>query len=217
MQYRRFALENELPEAEAKAIHALYNTKAYPGLKDWRKSIQAELRVGNKRMLTNPMGRQVRLLDEWSPSLLDKAYAFKPQSTVADIVNDAMIQIYENQSRTFQAMLPGWAQKHDSLLFNYPVANPYMGQWCNAVREYMSPELSINGHVFRLNVDLKVGYDWSNMKGVEFVSGGASMRERVNAALASLQQAGSSPVQIDAHHPDPEWYPSSDLLDQRAA
>ena len=162
MRYRRFALENEMPEADAKPIVELYRTEAYPGLVDWHESIKGELKH-NDRTLENLLGRKVRLLDQPGPDLWDKAYSFKPQSTVADIVLDGMCLCYEDDSSLFEPMVIS-ANVHDSLLFQYP-AEPQerVKEFARAVRRYMSPALTALGREFVLGVDIKAGPDWGHM------------------------------------------------------
>ena len=191
MQYRRFALENEMPENDAKAIHELYNTKAYPGLPGWRRGIQTELKT-NARVLTNPLGRKVRLLDEWGSDLLMAAYSFKPQSTVGDIVNEALVKIYRSQDPEFKDMLPGWAQKHDSLLLQSHSKSPYLGLWASTVRRLMSPLLTINGHEFRLGVDMKVGWNWGDMKEVPWTPDPVQLQRDISEALSELRPLASA-------------------------
>ena len=162
MGYRRFGEDNEMPETDAKRIHYLYSNEAYPGIRKWWASIQEELRT--KRTLTNCFGRKVHLREEWGSRLFDKAYSFKPQSTVVDSVNQAMRLAYFDERPEFKPMRLG-AQVHDSLLNIYPDDNPrQMLDFMFSMREHMRPELEYNDHKFRLSVDIKVGKRWADMR-----------------------------------------------------
>lgn len=180
MGYRRFALENEMPETDAKTIHQLYSTQAYPGLSNWWKSIKNELK-SNHRMLSNCFGRKVRLLQEAGSELYDAAYSFKPQSTVGDVVNRAMTAAYDDDSPAFRPMRLG-AQVHDSLMLQYPVDGPLLGEWLLAMKRYLQPDLTYSGKTFRLGVDLKVGYDWGNMATIKWADDPAEVARLVRAA-----------------------------------
>jgi hypothetical protein len=166
MRYRRFALENEMPETDAKPIVELYRTKAYPCLVRWHESIRKELK-DNNRVLTNLLGMKVRLLDQPGSDLWDKAYSYKPQSTVSGIILQAMKLIYDDETPLFEPMRMK-ANVHDSLLLQYPV-DPWERfiEFACKVRKYMSPVLHCNGRDFSLGVDAKYGFNWGDMNKLE--------------------------------------------------
>lgn len=174
MKYRRFALENEIPEADAKPIVYMYNNVAYPGLLDWRRRIQEQLR--KDRTLTNCFGRKVKLRDAWGPDLLNAAYSFVPQSTVFDVTRQGMVRFYDS---TMPCMLKAnlVAQVHDSLLFEYPCDRPEdivsMAEFILKMKEILAVPLEYEGRKFRLGVDLKLGApegSWGGMKEEEMGS-----------------------------------------------
>jgi len=164
MKYRRAALEWEIPEPDARPIVEGYSEHAYPGIKDYWKGIVAELRKG--RTLTNCFGRKVKLMGEWGQELFDQAYSFKPQSTVGDITLQAMCSIYEDDDLLDLRL---GAQVHDSLLLQAEVPAStlewdYLELSCKKVIQHLSPELEYNGYKFRLNVDIKIGINWGDMR-----------------------------------------------------
>jgi len=166
MKYRRAALEWEIMESEAAPIVAAYTEVAYPGIPKWWEATRQTMKE-NDRTLTNCFGRKVRLLGEWGSDLFDKAYSFVPQSTVVDIVLEAMCAAFEDTSEPFQRMNLG-AQVHDSLMALYPTDNwGDLTHFCHQMVEYMRPELNYGGHTFRLNVDIKVGISWGDMHSVK--------------------------------------------------
>src|SRR5262252_5768753 len=101
MKYRRFALENEMLEADAQPIVERYVNVAYPGIKDYWAGVKKELK-DNRRTLVNCFGRKVKLRGEWGEELFNQAYSFKPQSTVVDSVNGAMVLAYTDESPDFK-------------------------------------------------------------------------------------------------------------------
>jgi DNA polymerase I-like protein with 3'-5' exonuclease and polymerase domains len=187
MQYRRFALENEMDENEAKKIVSFYSTKAYPGLEGWWERIRRQLR--DNRTLTNCFGRRRRFLETWGPELFMEAYAFIPQSTIVDIFNTGMPRIYDDQSRDFRT-LKIKNQVHDSGVFQLDVTLTRDG-YASAVRvirriafDYLNPTLHYSGRDFQIRTDLKIGRHWGDdMRGVGLHDGDTDKIAR------SLQEA----------------------------
>lgn len=163
MRYKRFALLNEMTEADARIIVALYREVAYPGLVRWHEEIRQELKT-NDRTLTNLLGRRVRLLDQSGPDLWDAAYSFKPQSTVADIVLGAMAAAYQDRSNLFEHMRLK-ANVHDSVLVWYPTKPEWrLIEFARGMVKYLSPKLLSKGRSFTLGVDVKCGPNWGAME-----------------------------------------------------
>ncbi len=160
MRHRRFALENEMPENDAKPIVELYRTQAYPGLVDWHEEVRAQIR--KDRTLTNLLGCKVRLLDQPGPDLWNKAYSYIPQSTVATIVRRAMVNAYHDPRDLFRPMAL-CANVHDSLLIQYPEEpKDRFAEWIRAIKEHMRPVLEAKGREFCLDVDVKIGHRWGS-------------------------------------------------------
>jgi hypothetical protein len=167
MRYRRFALENEMPETDAKPIVELYRTQAYPGLLDYHEEVRETIKKKD-RTLQNLLGRKVRLLDQPGPDLWDKAYSFIPQSTVFDVCRIGFMKVFRDMS---PAMRPARmkAQVHDSIMFNYPndTSQDQLIEFACKVREYLSVPLVAKGRQFRLGVDCKAGPNWGEMQKVK--------------------------------------------------
>lgn len=170
MKYRRFALENEMLEGDAQPICDAYVNKAYPGIQDYWRDIRDELK-NNQRTLVNCFGRKVKLRGEWGEELFNQAYSFKPQSTVVDSVNQAMVKAYNDDSMPFKEMFLG-AQVHDSLQVQSHIPE-LESEWedlvamCLTIKEdYMRPVLHYHQD-FRLNCDMKIGLNWGDMHKVK--------------------------------------------------
>lgn len=160
--FRMFALINEMLEGEAKKVIELYKHVAYPGIPQWHQSIQSKLRNG--RTLVNCYGRKYTFLNQWGNDLFKAAYAFLPQSTVADNVNDAIISTYYDEDPCL-APLELLGQVHDSILFQYPIAElDFLLPALAKVKHYLEPTLSYNGRDFVIDTDAKVGIYWGDMK-----------------------------------------------------
>lgn len=156
--YWRFALENEIPEAEAKTYVSAYSG-VYVNLPLYWEAIERKLSKDN-RTLENCFGHKRRFLDEWGRGLIKQGVAYNPQSTSVWVVNYAMRDIYNNDTEPFEDL---WlhAQVHDELLFSYPI-----NKWRNAAEvilgceAYMSPTISYEGRDFRIGTDLAIGLNW---------------------------------------------------------
>jgi len=157
MSARRFSLENEIPERDSKRIVALYHA-GYPGIRQtFHTSVKRALE--DDRVLTNCFGRRRRFLGQWSDTLCKEAYAFIPQSTVADIINKAYCIIYEKEvpKNTFIPI----TQVHDSILVEaYYRSTQELYDGLHRMEEYMTPTLHYNGMDFTIDTDIKAGYSW---------------------------------------------------------
>jgi hypothetical protein len=163
VKYKTFALVNEIQEAEARKIIQLYRTRAYPGIPMWQDSIKSELQNNNKT-LTNCFGRVRRFYDPPGEELWDKAFAFKPQSTVFDICRKGMVHVYNSEEmccREAELM----SHTHDSNTYQFPLQDlRLLEAFCyNTIHKYMNPICHYNGRDFQINTTAKMGYDLSNM------------------------------------------------------
>jgi len=187
MRFRRFALENEIDESEAKTMVELYNNEAYPRIPKWQESIRHELRH-NDRTLYNLFGSKVRLLDEWGDDLFNAAYSYKPQSTIGEMVNQAICDLYEDRSP--ECLLADLlTQTHDSATLQYPTHDfVQMAQF--AIKfglGYMNPTLTANGHDFIVATDMKVGLNWGTMKEVKLTRNVVALAAELEKTFHQLQ------------------------------
>ena len=159
--YRKWAADNNVSEAEAKSIRALYLEEAYPGIPEYWEQVEHELEHNN-RTLTNCFGRKRRFLDVWGPDLTKAAIAFRPQSTSVDIVNQfGWLKWWDNR-HDFQAEC--LLQVHDELIFQHPMQD--MGaatRFAESMKKYLEPTVEYNGHSFKVGTTMKVGLNRGNM------------------------------------------------------
>lgn len=162
MRPRRFAMETELDERDAKRIYDAYLTVAYPGITVWWEGIRNQLR--KDRTLTNCFGHKRRFLDQWGTELFQAAYSFLPQSTVVQMVNRGMSRIYADQSDLFR-QFEILAQVHDSILTQHIVTPTFIeaARVAKKIDEYLSPVIQYSGREFNIKTDLKMGISWGHM------------------------------------------------------
>lgn len=157
----KFALINEIEQAEAKRIVAMYH-HIYPGIRQtYYTNVQRQLQ--KDRTLTNCFGRKVRFMDAWGHDLWKQGYSMLPQSTVVDSLNKGMVQIYHDRTLTVDANIDILAQVHDSILMQVPIPVVESGQFAKLqemVYNYVSPELTYNSRSFKIPTDMKVGTNW---------------------------------------------------------
>jgi len=183
MKFRRFALELEIEEREAKIIVTSYRTDAYPGIPVWHKTTRELL--NKDRTLVNCFERKRVFMDAWGPELFDAAYSFIPQSTVFDITRTAMVKIYQE--------IPGMdllAQVHDSVLTQYDDSDlEEVAEVCGLIaNDFMNPRMEYNSRSFQIKTDVKIGYKWGdeNMKKVVISENKRETAVRISEALDSL-------------------------------
>lgn len=192
--YWRFALENEIPEAEAKIYVSGY-TNVYVNLPLYWEAVERKLNKNN-RVIENCFGHKRRFLDEAGRNLIKQAVAYVPQSTSVWVVNYAMRDIYNDDTPPFEDL---WlhAQVHDELLFSYPidkwreVAEVILG--CEA---YMTPTISYEGRQFRIGTDLAIGINWgeassenpSGMKKIPLLKDAERLEELLEGTYGSFAQ-----------------------------
>lgn len=205
MKYRRFALENEIPEAEAADMVELYTKAAYPRIPSgfWEPTV-AQLR--KDRTLRNCFGRKVRLLGEWGVELFDKAYSFVPQSTVGDIVNRAIRAAYEDEAPSVRKA-DLLVQTHDSATYQYPLDFGDMADFIirfSSEEHLMNPTLEYSGTKFRIGTDVKVGLNRGHMKEVKLSGGASELADRLEEAwIAATKSLGAQSSEAPQAHTPP--------------
>lgn len=140
--------------SDAKKLMELYH-RANPLLRIWYQRIQAQLR--ENRILVNLLGRKHKFLDRWGDSLFRSAYSFKPQSTVGDLLNKAMLNFYNTHGSIYDLLL----QLHDAM---YVVCNEGEEDvCCKRIYDCMIIPIEINGELMTIDVDFKIGKSWGEM------------------------------------------------------
>lgn len=184
--YRMFALMNEIEESEGKRFVEAYH-RAWPGVRDtFQANIQRQLK--RNRTLTNCFGRKCYLMEAMGEELFKQGYAFIPQSTVGDIVNQGLIRCM-NDDALYMRDLEQLSQVHDSGIFQYP-PNDWlsMALACQRIVRHLSPQCEYNGRQFTLGVDAKVGLNRAHMREVAISADERETAFALQAAYEALRQ-----------------------------
>lgn len=154
MGARTFATMAGVTEGRAKQLLNQYFA-AYPRIKYWQTQIQDTLR--RTRTLTTPFGRKRTFYNEWSEAIKKEGLAYIPQSTVADLVNQALIDIHKSKYAWLDILL----QVHDSLVFQ--CKDDYVDQAVIMIKAAMTRPLLIHRRELVIPVDVKVGPNWEDL------------------------------------------------------
>lgn len=79
----------------------------HPGIAEWHDRI--ELSLATNRTVTNPFGASITFFDR-TPTLMNEAVAWIPQSTVGTVINKGILNVHNNMRDDVQLLL----QVHDS-------------------------------------------------------------------------------------------------------
>ena len=145
--------------AECKKLLIAYQNR-FPGLRRWHESIDAE--VSQTRILYNLFGRPKRFLGMLDDTTFRNAYSYKPQSTVAELLNRGMIKIYHDPffkkpEHEFKFL----ATVHDSILFMTPIKHiKHLPNVYQQMHKHLSHEFTYKGRSFIIGLDGKVGTSW---------------------------------------------------------
>lgn len=182
--YKSFALHLEVQEKEARFIWEQYH-RAYPGVRKFHLMIQEQLK--KNRTVENLFGRKYRFVDRWGDSLFKDAYAFIPQSTVADKINrHGLNYLYYNQE-TFPT-LELLMQVHDSIVFQIPLSVGFEEQagMLLALKASLEQPISYQGRSFSIPMDTSIHLH--NLKAGIAIKA-ASFPSSLDAAASKLERA----------------------------
>lgn len=148
------AMIAHIPKKEAAAAQFQY-FKEFPGIKAWQEREARAIR--EHQALVNVLGRRVVLFGRpWDPHTIKQGVAFKPQSSVADILNLAMLRIWQEMDPCQINLL---AQVHDALLFQFPRGKYDIAR---KVARMMRIPIEIHGRVMTIEPELAVGMNWGH-------------------------------------------------------
>jgi len=137
--YRTWGLTYEVPEKEAKFAYNFYHN-GYPGIKRWYDFIRGRL-VEDNRTLRNSFGRKYHFLAPMNDQLYKQAYSYLPQSTVGDLVNRAINEIYYDRVPDVEDV-ELLSQVHDSIWIQHPVGDwPKMARAAKSCAKALTPEI----------------------------------------------------------------------------
>ena len=192
--YKGFALHNEIMEKDAKVIVNKYHS-IYPGLKQFYSWVETKL--AEDRTLVNCFNRSYKFLNQWNEDLFKAAVSYLPQSTISDLVNRAIIKIY-NDNDFCMKNIEMLTQVHDSILGQFDTPEDYINFFIIAramlkCRDHLNPTMEYHGKEFTIGTDLKIGTCWGHMVEVELPEGSKTedahkLAKRIQEALETLQK-----------------------------
>lgn len=180
VQYKTFALKNEMPEPQAKETLEKIH-RGYPQIRGgFHKIIQNMLL--KDRFVTNLFGRRRLFLGPIveNPPHVTKyavantfrdAYAQLPQSTCADKINEQGIEyIYYNQD--LFAPIELLAQVHDSVVFQIPLSTPFIehARMLLLIKQSLETPLEWHSRQFETPADICIGLNMCKEMMVELKS-----------------------------------------------
>ncbi len=145
--------------AKAKLYSELFH-RAEPTLRMWYSVIQQELK--RSRVLVNMFGRKHRFLDRWGDNLFRSAYSYIPQSSVGDLLNQALKKLYDSLSSLSYEMII-LLQLHDALYAMVKEEN--VQHAVRHIRKLMLIPQRYNNETFTIDVEFKIKDSWA--EGVE--------------------------------------------------
>lgn len=151
-----FSRDAGIPIGEARRVRNSYFA-CFPRIAVWHLQMASALK--KSRTLGTPFGRKRVFYSMWSESVLKEGLAYIPQSTVADIINRAIIMLDRMFLGSDVSLL---LQVHDSILLQCPVDK--LQATVTAVRECMEKPVLINSKQVSIPAEFKVGDNWGNMK-----------------------------------------------------
>jgi DNA polymerase-1 len=165
--YRAFSLVCEIQESEAKYIVERYHS-VYPGVRQYHAWIRAQL--NKDRTITNCLGRRRLFTNRWGDELFKEAYAFIPQSTVADIINERGLAYVMNNPLFWGVEILN--QVHDSLVVQISyelVPVQHHAECLQLLVNSLQQPISFKGRTWSIPADTHVGLSLNKkkMKGVK--------------------------------------------------
>ena len=161
--YRAFALVCEIQENESKYIVERYHS-VYPGVRQYHAWIRAQL--SKNRTIENCLGRKRLFTNRWGDELFKEAYAFIPQSTVADIINERGLAYVMNNPAFWGVEILN--QVHDSLVVQISyekVPVLHHAECLKLLVNSLQKPISFRGQTFSIPAEVKVGLSLSKEKG----------------------------------------------------
>ncbi|MEE9529077.1 MAG: DNA polymerase, partial [Dehalococcoidia bacterium] len=132
----------------------------FPGLTRWQRDIDKA--VSSTRMLYNMFGRPKRFLGMLDTATFRNAYSYIPQSTVAELLNKGMINIYHDPwFDEYDMML--LATVHDSVLVQInKIHAEQLPEILNRIEMHMMHVFIHKGREFTIGFDHCIGKTWAS-------------------------------------------------------
>ena len=170
-----FALQMLISQKEAKEIQHKYFS-GYPNIRNifWAE-IERDLR--RTRTIRNLFERAYTFFGRYDNNLLNAAYAYIPQSTVADIVNQwGLIPIYYDPELSDIELLQ---QVHDSISFQIPLRLGFnkISYLLKRIYDNLTQPLEYKGSKFTIPCEGEFGFNFKDTYEIDFNNIERSLRD----------------------------------------
>jgi len=147
-------------QSECKKLLIAYANR-FPGLHRWHKLIEAE--VKETRTLFNLFNRPRRFLGVMNSALFRNAYSYKPQSTVAELLNKGTIKIANDPRLGRDGYdIDLLTTVHDSDVFQFHKSQAKnLLQILLIIQDHMNHTFIYKGRSFTIGLDAKIGFQWA--------------------------------------------------------
>lgn len=150
-----------LSKKEAEKILEAYHS-LFPGIRRGHKNIERTL--WNERRLSNPIGRERYFYGRMDDSTFREAYAYRPQSTIPDITNHLILELFK--ARAEEKLPDFWLhlQCHDSALVSClaPAVDPIAEFMLNY--KAWHPRITLAAGELWIPTSVEVGRNLKEMK-----------------------------------------------------
>jgi len=143
-----------IDEAKAHTLLEGYH-ELFPGIRKWHKKIESQLHTNNK-ILETPIGRRRQFFGRLDEDLFREAYAYRPQSTVPDVINHLMLHLFGKTKILLQV--------HDSLLLE--VEHDSVDNIIEIINDLAAwhPVINLEGGKLTIPIEIEVGHSWGSMQ-----------------------------------------------------
>lgn len=136
---------------------------AFPYIRGWQQ--QEAVAIREHRPLTNVLGREITLFGRpWDPHTLKQGFAFKPQSSVADILDLGMWRVWYHQDPTAGNAdeVELLAQIHDAILGQFDEKRPEVLHLTRKLMQIPIPVTGIDGktRMMQIESEIAIGKNW---------------------------------------------------------
>ena len=138
--------------------------RRFPGLARWQKQIDDQ--IYKTRTLYNLFGRPKKFLGKIDGSMMREAYSYIPQSTVAELLNKGMINMY-NDPDTPHDQFWHLTSVHDSVVCEIAMGMCWtesieiIHSLINRYKQHLTHTFTHKGRDFTIGVDAKLGLSWA--------------------------------------------------------
>lgn len=164
----------KIPRQQAEEFQHKYFAQ-FPGIQRWHNHIRVLLAKGEP--IVTPLGRRCHFVGRhWDNDTIKSAIAYGPQSSIADILNRGLYQVWRKFDKINGGPIELLLQVHDAIVFQYP--EELENELLPAIASEIEYEVTINDKSCVIGVDAQVGWNWG--KRLEFWDSTTNTVEVIN-------------------------------------